>query len=219
MERARRLLRNLGSPTVKTLIEVVRNNLIRNCKVSERDIRNMVLVYGDDVAALKGKATRQKPRPIEIDWAAIPKSIVAHHSELHLAIDLMFVNMEVFLTGIDGSIRDRHCGHIENRSGKHILSGLDKVLRSYNAGGFKINVISCDREFEPVIDEVMTRMGITMNYCSAGEHVPMAERHNRTVKERCRTCYATLPYNRMPRRVMIAMVEEMNQCMFEVCAS
>jgi hypothetical protein len=47
------------------------------------------------------------------------------------------------------------------------------------------------------MDEVNNNM--EMNYTSKGEHVPEAERNNRTIGERVRANYHNLPYKAIPR--------------------
>ena len=47
---------------------------------------------------------------------------------------------------------------------------------------------------------------ILLNTCSAGEHIPEAERLIRTVKDRARGIYTTLPFERMPGRLVIELV-------------
>ena len=54
----------------------------------------------------------------------------------------------------------------------------------YNARGFTVREIHCDREFKPLMDPVKDQMGIEMHYLPAGDHVPEAERLNRVIRER-----------------------------------
>ncbi len=58
------------------------------------------------------------------------------------------------------------------------------------------------------MDDVKDKLGMNMNYTSKDEHVPEAERNNRTIGERVRTTYHRLPYNAVPRIMLtyIAMV-------------
>ena len=49
------------------------------------------------------------------------------------------------------------------------------------------------------MDDVADKLNVRMNYASAGEHVPKAERNNRTIKDRVRTTYHQLPYARIPK--------------------
>jgi hypothetical protein len=49
---------------------------------------------------------------------------------------------------------------------------------------------------------------IKINYASAQEHVPRAERNNRTIKERVRSTYHRLPYDHLPRIMVKYLVIE-----------
>ena len=49
---------------------------------------------------------------------------------------------------------------------------------------------------------------IKMNYANAQEHVPRAERNNRTIQERVRCNYYQTPYNHLPRTIVKYMVIE-----------
>eukprot|EP00957_Ditylum_brightwellii_P063747 4837013-Ditylum_brightwellii.AAC.1 len=47
-----------------------------------------------------------------------------------------------------------------------------------------------------------------MNYASAQEHVPRAERNNRTIKEQVRWEYHRSPFNHLPQIMLNYMVSE-----------
>jgi hypothetical protein len=53
-----------------------------------------------------------------------------------------------------------------------------------------VKTIHCDREFRAMMDEVCVRI----NFTNALDHVPEAERNNRTIKEQVRAAYHRLPY-------------------------
>jgi hypothetical protein len=44
------------------------------------------------------------------------------------------------------------------------------------------------------MDNVSTKLDVSMNYATVSEHVPEAERNNRTIQERIRSAYHNLPY-------------------------
>ena len=58
------------------------------------------------------------------------------------------------------------------------------------------------------MDEVEDELSVKMNYTATGEHVPEAERNNRTIGERIRTAYHSLPYSAMPKLMLkkLAMI-------------
>ena len=79
---------------------------------------------------------------------------------------------------------------------------LDTILRKYNAAGFTITVIECNREYEVMMDVMKDELHVTMNYTNAQDHVPKAERNNCMLKERIRMAFHHLPYKAIPQ-VMI----------------
>jgi hypothetical protein len=47
---------------------------------------------------------------------------------------------------------------------------------------------------------------VNLNVVSNSEHVPEIERHIRTVKERTRCMYNTVPFKKMPSRMIVEIV-------------
>ena len=52
-------------------------------------------------------------------------------------------------------------------------------------------------------------MGIYANFATRNEHVPEIERQHRVIKERARACRSTLPFEVLPRLLLVEMV---NNC-------
>ena len=50
-----------------------------------------------------------------------------------------------------------------------------------------------------MMEVIKEKLDIILNYTNAGDHVPEAERNNRTIKERFRTAFHRLPFKAMPR--------------------
>ena len=66
-----------------------------------------------------------------------------------------------------------------------------------------------DGQFEPLRGN-LAELGIILNTTLNDEHVPEIEQEIRTVKERTRAIYCTLPFQKMPRRLIIEMVYAAN---------
>ena len=66
-----------------------------------------------------------------------------------------------------------------------------------------------DGQFEPLRGN-LAELGILLNTASNDEHIPEIERQIHTVKERTRGIYCTLPFQKMPRRLIIEMVYAAN---------
>jgi hypothetical protein len=62
-----------------------------------------------------------------------------------------------------------------------------------------------DGEFESIRGDLAT-LKINLNTTSNNEHVPEIERHIRTLKERARCVYNTLPFKSLPERLVIELI-------------
>jgi hypothetical protein len=90
------------------------------------------------------------------------------------------------MTTIDRTIRFRSAVPIKNRTHKEYYCVLYMVLRMYNRAGFRIKTIHCNGEFPAMMEKVKDDLGVQMNFTNAQDHVPDAERNNRTIKGRVR---------------------------------
>jgi hypothetical protein len=96
---------------------------------------------------------------------------------------------------------------IENRTHEEYYCVLDMVLRLYNSAGFHIKTIHCDREFCAMMDKVKDDLGVCINFTKALDHVPEAERNNRTIKEQIWAAYHRLLYKALPRQLIQYLVQ------------
>jgi hypothetical protein len=207
-KQARKLYHIIGCPTTENFKALLRQNIIKNCPVTVEDVNIAERIFGPDIGTLKGKSTRTKPIPVKSDLIEIPPELKKLHKNLTLCMDIMFVNGMPMLTGIDRSIRFRALIALDSRSESEIFRGITSIFRLYENAGFRIKRIHCDQEFRNMMERVSTEFDITMNYATAGEHVPEAERNNRTIQERIRATYHNLPYAMIPKVMLryLAMI-------------
>ena len=76
------------------------------------------------------------------------------------------------------------------------------VTHLYEQRGFQVTSIMADPEFEPLRTAFPQ-----LNTCGADEHVPEIERFIRTVKDRVRSVYHSLPYKYVPRLLLVHLVK------------
>ena len=77
------------------------------------------------------------------------------------------------------------------------------MIKLYARGGYTIDLIMMDQEFE----KLEGKLGlIEINTTTACKHVGETERSNRTVQERSRAIGSTLPFSILPKQVVIHMV-------------
>ena len=205
---ARRLYHIIGCPTVENFKHILRQHIIKNCPVTVEDVTIAEQIYGMDIGTLKGKTTRHKPVPVTTDLIEVPPEIKEQHADITLCVDVMFVNGFPMFTSIDRTLKFRALVPLVNRTESELFRAIDMVFRHYNIGGFRIKSIHCDQEFKPIMDKVSDELGIEMNYATTDEHVPEAERNNRTIKERIRATYHNLPFKALPKVMLqyLAMV-------------
>ena len=196
---ARRLYHIVGTPTVENFKSLLRMNVIKNCPVTTEDVNIAEKIFGKDISSLKGKSTRRKPKSVRADLIEIPKELIEKHHNIELCMDTMYVNECGMLTAIDRTIKFRSLVPMNTRQHEEYYRALDQILRHYNQAGFVIKEIHCDGEFRSMMERVNDDLDVNMNFTNAQDHVPEAERNNRTIKERIRAAYHRLPYKALPR--------------------
>ena len=115
----------------------------------------------------------------------------------------MFVNWIAFLTTLSRDIRLFTCEHVPSRTAKQLSKLFKKIVQLYARGGFIIRVILMDMEFEKVKDELGL---IDVNTTAAREHVAEIERGIRLLKERSRCVVKSLPFQYLPKQIVIHVV-------------
>ena len=204
---ARRLYHAIGTPTIKNYKNIIRSNMIKNCPVTEQDIDLAEEIYGPDVSYLKGKTVRTKPTIVKNDSIQLPKEITERDIEVTLYVDTIFVNGIPFMATIGYPMYYRTCDRVEDKKADTYYEAIDKVLRVYNKGGYRVKTIECDEEYRPLFEKIEDELGIEMNYANPQDHVPQAERNNRTIKECVRTGIQRTPYATIPKVMIQALVE------------
>ena len=94
------------------------------------------------------------------------------HQNLELAVDVFYVNGLKSMSGIERSIWNRTDAYLQNRNKDDFYKGVDAITIVYNIGGFTIEIIYIDIEFEPLIDKVEDELDIKLNYTNEDDHVP-----------------------------------------------
>jgi hypothetical protein len=79
-------------------------------------------------------------------------------------------------------------------------------------------MIHCNGELCGMMEKVKDDLDVDMNFTNAQDHVPEAERNNRTKKERIRAAYHRLPYKAIPRIMIryLAMIQANQLNLFPV---
>ena len=177
--------------------------------MNRKDVLRAEQIFGPDIGSLKGKTVRRQPPRVQVEEVRLPATIQEHYREVTLACDIMYVNKIPFLMSISRHIRFGTAQHITNQKGTTIFTGIRAIHQVYLQRGFRIRNAFMDGQFEPLRGN-LAELGIVLNTASNDEHVPEIERQICTVKERTQAIYCTLPFQKMPRRLIIEMVYAAN---------
>jgi hypothetical protein len=209
-EKARAMQRRIGRPNPSRFMELAGRGRIKNCEVTRQDIMNAEDVFGPERGSLKGKTVRQASDQVRSGGLfPIPATIVDHHRRVVLCVDIMKVNETPFLVSISRAIKFGTVAWLKNAKSATIIENIRAIRNVYVNRGFVLEIIEVDGQFDPLRGD-LAEMGVTLNKCSREEHVPVANRRIRTLKERCRSICNTLPFPKLPTMLTTQMVSACN---------
>ncbi len=125
------------------------------------------------------------------------------HKYVTIVADVMFVNGLPFLVTLSRGISlvTIECG--PSRTVKQLVNSLERVVRIYGRAGFIVQTSMMDMEFEKLKDLLPN---IALNTTAVREHVGEIQRKIRVIKERARGMISTLPYEMLPKPVIIELL-------------
>jgi hypothetical protein len=202
-KQVRRALGMVGHPSEKDFRNMVSSNMITNCPVTPTDINAANKISGPNVASLKGKKVWVTQEPVLTSYVKVPQEIVDINKEITITADVMFVDGLGFMITSSRGVKFTTLDHVPTKSKANLINSLKKVFEIYTQRGFTIQTALMDREFECLRDDLR---GITLNTTAESEHVPEIERQIRVIKERARAIWITLPFRRVPNRMIVELI-------------
>ena len=187
-----------ANPTFKLLV-----SSLKNFPVKPADITNASVIFGPYLKGLRGITVRQRPERVENEYIQIPRDFYELNRFVTLTVDVMFVNRVAFLTTLLRGIRLFTAEYIPSCLAKQLSSSLKQVIKFYTRGGFMVQCVMMDMEFEPVTHELDLA---EVNTTAAREHVGEIKRGIRTIKERARCSLLVLPFKHIPRQMTIHLI-------------
>ena len=196
----------IGRPSDKDLIKILKTSSLPNCPVTPRDVIIANKVFGPDVGALKGKTTRRGPPIVDPPVSVDTTSILEHYGEITLCVDLMYVNKVPLLVTLSHNIKFGMMEVVADWKEVTLLKCIKGVVTLYRKAGFRVTIALMDGEFVPSCGG-LAELGLCLNETSRDEHVGDIEWYIHTVKERMRAIYNTLPFQKIPARLVIEMAK------------
>ena len=197
----------IGRPSTRDYIKIIKENALPNCPVTKADIKAAEYIFGQDIGALKGKTTRRRPPIVDSPVTPVPQSILEKYRRVTICVEVLHVNKIAMLAS--SVSRDIHFGTIEampslNRN--NMMESLKHICQIYRRGGFRVVASLMDGAFSYLRGN-LADMSVALNDTSRDEHVGDIERYIRVIKERMRATYNTLPFKKMPGRLVIEMAK------------
>ena len=135
----------------------------------------------------------------------LPFKILEHYKDIHLDIDILYINQTVFLLTISRDIGFIHCRPMSSNVTKKIQNPMRQIPLDYQAREFTFVSAFSDSEFDNLKDWTRDKLHINLDTCAVDSHVPRAKNAIRFVKERLRSIlYKTLS-KKYPKRLTSEM--------------
>ena len=93
--------------------------------------------------------------------------------------------------------------HLPGRTAKHIGKHLLKVFNIYHCGGYKVQTMLMDNEFNKVADELPQ---LIINTIAANEHVGEVEWHIPLIEKHAWGILATLSFKSIPKIMLMHLI-------------
>ena len=187
----------IGRPSLKTFLRIIDTNQLPNCPVTRDDVMAAEDILGPNLGSLKGKTPHQKSLLAPTVVTSVPRPIMLKYRDVSIAIDFMFINKIPFFMTMSHDLKFGTVEFVPSKSQKTFMVAIKHVQQVYALRGFRLRHIHGDGDFEPARGK-LSDMRITLHTVSRNEHVPVIERFIRTVKERVRAMYNTVPFKRLP---------------------
>ena len=197
----------IGRPSDRELAAILDRHMIPNCPYTSKDVLLAAKIIGPDIGTLKGKTVRKRPvRVDENTFVDIP--IPDRYRDVTMSMDVLHVNGVPLLATISRHIRFGTITALKSLTSESLLEAIKHVVGIYRRGNLRPRTMLADGAFDnDVINTGLHALGMRLNPSSREEHVGEIERYIRTIKDRMRCTYNTLPFERVPKVLVIEMAK------------
>jgi hypothetical protein len=173
---------------------------VEDAKVAEK-------IWGSSVPRLKGSTVRESGHRKPQSLVKVPRELIKLQQKVSIAIDIFFVNGQIFFMTFSRKICFTTVTHLVNRKVNGVWAAMHQIYQMYMLRGFHIVEIAGDGEFVWIADQVASLpTNPTLDLAAANEHVGLIERNIRFLKEKVRSLRHSLPFERIPALMLIRMV-------------
>ena len=137
---ARQLYHTIGCPSHRKFETILDHGSILNCPVTQADALCANIIYGPDLAYLKGKTTQHPASPHMATKVhlPLPAEIAKYHLNVTLCLDFFYVQHLPFVHAISWKLWYRQAVAISDRTKEKMLSFANKSMLEYTKRGFEV---------------------------------------------------------------------------------
>ena len=151
----RLLQEQCGFPSDEDFINALECNVISGVDFGRRDIKIANKIYGYSTGASKGKMKHPRKgqrmdRTSDDVTTPVPQSILKHYKNMHLDMDILFVNGIAFFLTISRDIGFIHCKPVVSKHNKQVQDALKGIVADYKSQGFRVKTAFGNNAFEPL---------------------------------------------------------------------
>ena len=211
-DRVRQLYHTIGCPSQCKFETILDHGSILNCPVTRTDAQCANIIYSPDLAYLKGKTTEHpaSPHVATQECSPLPMEIAKHHSTITLCLDFFYVQRLTFVHAISRKIGYHQGVAVSDRTKETMLTFANRCVLEYTKCGFEVADIHADKEFECLREKFKN---VSLEICGPDEHIPEVDRSIRTMKETMRATANGLPYQQIPKLMVVELVAMATRCL------
>ena len=210
IHRAIQTYRNMNRPGEASFKHTILHRELPGIPCTLEDAKNMFLVYGPNVDALRGRTTRTRaPNAPLLRRVPPPAEVLQAHREVTLCTDFFHVDGLVFLITVARNLRHIRVDPTDSTTmHTDAFPRLKHLCNMYSQQGYFVKEIRGDPAFAPLKQPFAdpANGGIDLYTCGPRAHIPEAERAIRSVKERNRITVSGLPFKHYPTLLKRATV-------------
>ena len=95
-----RLKQPMGRPSQQQFEHWLDSGFITNCSLTSADAKRTHIIYGPDIATIKGKTSKQKGAHVPL-----ARHILVDHGDVSLCMDIFFVNQNASFRTISNKLQ------------------------------------------------------------------------------------------------------------------
>ena len=184
----------MGWPATSVFRDYIANSDVDNIDITVDDIDRATFLWGEAKEVDRGQTTRPSSEHHEqMAQDPLPK---LHDKRIDLYLDVMAIRKRDYLVCKGGRVNYTTSYPVENKTVEVVSSKVKTELKKYKERGLKVVSVHVDNAYNNEKFQGDIDGAILVPY-AANEHVGIAEREIRTIKERVRSKLAGMPYKRI----------------------